>query len=220
MKRRLVEITLVFMSFFLPGFLRQDLPLAGDSFPAAGYMLGFLLLAAPQTLLLGYLLWLQKDPPLSLFGMVRIRLRDPLWALGILSGLFLLILVLGLAASLISGGKSGLLEKGFRWRLSGASQLPLAALFSVVTGYREELFFRCYLLTRLGELGVPPLFALLAGGLLFSSGHLYQGPAGLLLGLVQGFYFGTLFLKFRNIHPLALAHGLYNFSVLLATLWL
>jgi membrane protease YdiL (CAAX protease family) len=54
---------------------------------------------------------------------------------------------------------------------------------------------------------------------LFAVGHVYQGIAGLAVALIQGAYFSVIFLRFKNIHPLALAHGLYNAAVLILTLF-
>ena len=100
------------------------------------------------------------------------------------------------------------------WRL-----IPLALVFAVVTGYREELFFRGYLITRFTEMGVPAPAAVGVGALLFALGHIYQGSGGFAAALILGVLFGLLFVQRRNLHRLAVAHALYNALVLTASLW-
>jgi membrane protease YdiL (CAAX protease family) len=110
------------------------------------------------------------------------------------------------------------LAGGYRWHLQDARLLPLAAAFSLLTGYREELFFRAYLLTRLRQSGLPAAAAVAASGLLFASGHAYQGLAGLAVALALGLYFAVAFTRLGNLHRVAWAHALYNLTVLAATL--
>ena len=69
------------------------------------------------------------------------------------------------------------------------------------------------------QLALAPWLALILSCLLFAAGHLYQGLTGLIIALVQGVYFGMLFLKLGNLHALAIAHALYNLTVLILTLY-
>ena len=57
------------------------------------------------------------------------------------------------------------------------------------TGYCEELFFRSYLLRRLGQVGLPPKWAAIGLGLIFGLGHGYQGPVGLVSASLLGLFF-------------------------------
>jgi membrane protease YdiL (CAAX protease family) len=216
-KRPLLELTLLFTAFFLPGFLWQNRLPDGDTIALSAYILQFLVFATPQILLLVYILSLQQDPPLAVFGIVRPRLRDLPAALVYWAGLLALVFVLGLVFSLLPGSGQ-LLRRGFRWDLPAPALIPAALLFSLVTGYREELFFRAYLLTRFTGLGAGPFPAMVLSSVLFAVGHLYQGPAGFAVALLQGCYFSLLFLRGRNLHRLAWAHGLYNALVLMLSL--
>jgi membrane protease YdiL (CAAX protease family) len=65
---------------------------------------------------------------------------------------------------------------------------------------------------------MKPLWVLSSASILFGLGHVYEGVFGFLATTALGFYFGFAFLKRRNIHEIAIAHGLYNFLVLLASL--
>jgi len=212
----LFEIILVFITFFLPGFLYSYPETTG--FNTTAYMLQFLSISIPQILFMGYLIWLQKPLKFIDFGISKPRAGDIPLALLIYVGIFALLLAAALIIQLLPRSGRLALESGFRWRLASWSQLPLALIFSLATGYREELFFRAYLLTRFSQLGVNPYFGVLAGTLLFSLGHLYQGPAGLIVAFIQGIYFGLIFLHKKNIHLLALAHTLYNLTILAITL--
>ena len=110
------------------------------------------------------------------------------------------------------------LASGFRWRLAGISQVPLAVLFGLVAGYREEFFFRAYLLRRMDQLGLPVALSVIISTLLFSAGHLYQGPLGAATAAALGVLFAGVYLRNRNLHVIAVAHGLYNASVLCLSL--
>ncbi|MBN1837650.1 MAG: CPBP family intramembrane metalloprotease, partial [Spirochaetales bacterium] len=157
--------------------------------------------------------------PWQRFGLGRLRARDLPAGLLIFAGTAAVLVFLGLALRLLPAAGRELFEEGFRFTLNDWRLVPLAVAFGVVTGYREELFFRGYLITRFLETGAPGPAAVGASCLLFALGHLYQGLSGFLTGLAIGTLFGVLFLRGRNLHPLAIAHALYNTMVLAASLW-
>ncbi len=222
-RQNLLELALVFGGFYLPGLLWPGTSAREAAADLAPHMARFLAVAAPQVLLLGYLIWVRgpQTPGGSVwaeFGIPRPRAADLGWALALLIGAFLLLAAAGLALGFLPEEVRRRLAGGFRWRLPDARLLPLAAGFSLLTGYREELFFRAYLLTRLRQAGLPSAAAVAASGLLFASGHAYQGPIGLGVALALGLYFAAAFTRLRNLHRVAWAHALYNLTVLAATL--
>jgi membrane protease YdiL (CAAX protease family) len=87
------------------------------------------------------------------------------------------------------------------------------------TGYAEESYFRFYLLTRLGETGTGPWRRVLFSVLLFSLCHLYEGPPGIINAALAGAFLSFLFLKYRSLHGLAWAHGMYNAAVYITGLF-
>jgi membrane protease YdiL (CAAX protease family) len=189
-------------------------------------MLQFLVVAPPQVLLLLYIVILrarENDSGVvhvfAEFGIPKPRLKDLLHALIIFAGIFTALGMLLLVLSLLPSAGRSAFTTGFRWKLEDPRLIPVVLLFCLVTGYREELFFRSYLLTRLGQLQLPGFVAVGLSTLLFAAGHVYQGVAGLTVALMQGLYFAILFVRFRNIHPLAVAHALYNATVLIITLF-
>jgi membrane protease YdiL (CAAX protease family) len=245
-RRNLLEMALLFATFYLPGMLVQARALEHSGGIPGRFMVEALLTALPQLALFLYVLWLRERPegaprgetplpeslpgpapvgrrgasPWGRFGLGRFRARDLLTGVIIAGCALSLLVVVNAVLTLLPGGGRALLNEGFRFRLRDWRLIPLVLAFGVVTGYREELFFRGYLLTRFLDMRVPAAAALPASCLLFAMGHLYQGPAGFLTALALGILFGLLFLRNRNLHPLAVAHALYNTTVLIASLML
>jgi membrane protease YdiL (CAAX protease family) len=210
-KRYLVEILLVFAAFYLPGYI------AGTPSALGSAMAQYLLISVPQLFLLIYILWIQKDPPLSAFGFRRPKGHDWLYGFALFLLLCLLYAAIRLLIPLLPDAVEESLSQGFRWKLTDARLLPLALLFCLTTGYREEVFYRAYLLGRLGSMEVPAAPAVAASSLLFMWGHIYQGWAAVAFALLQSIVFCLFYLRVRNVHLLAVSHGLYNFLALVLT---
>ncbi len=226
MKKNILEIVLLFLVFYLPGYLWPDQDVIQNTKSLGPYMLQFLIMAVPQILLLLYVLRLRAESSgetfrdnWASFGLLPPRPVDLLYALVIFAGIFALLLIIGLILALLPWGAEAVFSEGFRWKLRDPRLIPVVLLFCLVTGYREELFFRSYLLTRFSRLSLPVAAGIGMSTLLFASGHVYQGLAGFAVAAVQGLYFSILFVRLKNIHPLAIAHGLYNATVLVATLF-
>ena len=216
MKRHMAELTLLYACFYLPGFLVQT-PDAGDM---PRYMALYIISAVPQVLLVLYIIGIQKTPGLADFGLSRIRLADLPLAMMLAAGLFSVFLAMGALVMVLPPVVRDAFQSGYRWRLPdkggfGLAWWPLSFLFCLVTGYREEIFFRSYLLTRFSSLGLAPVVAALASAILFAAGHAYQGIGGAIFALAQGVVLALAFHLSRRLHILAIAHGLYNFGVLL-----
>jgi membrane protease YdiL (CAAX protease family) len=217
---------LLFLVFYLPGYLWPQHELLQSGENLGFYMMQFLVIAVPQILLLLYVLTLQVEGagsavqnPFSDFGIHRFRGSDLLHAVLVFAGIFVLLTLLGIILLLLPSESRSLFSSGFRWKLEDPHLIPLVLLFCLVTGYREELFFRSYLITRFQQLQLPIVVGIGVSTLVFAAGHVYQGVAGLAVALIQGLYFSILFVRLKNIHPLAIAHGLYNTSVLIITLF-
>ena len=197
-KRRIFELLLLLLVFFLPGLIWQKQS-AGQGNPAH-YMIQSITIALPQVLMIAYLLWIEPDQidrqrSLAVLGITWPRWSDLLSSLAIYLGIAALLLTVSTLFALLPEKGRELLNTGFRWRLDDAGLIPLALVFCLSTAYREELFFRAYLLTRLEQLGLPAPIALILSTLLFAAGHLYQGFLGSIVALIIGFYFGLFFQK-------------------------
>ncbi|NBF40910.1 MAG: CPBP family intramembrane metalloprotease [Spirochaetes bacterium] len=208
------EMLLLFAVFFLPGILFQHGGIRSDAFDAAGYHLAVIVTALPQTLLIVYILWIQPHEDLSRFGFRTVDFPDLLAALVATLGMFALLAGAGAAVLLLPETMQEAVRTGFRFRLTNAGVLPLALLSSLAIAYREEAFFRAYLLTRFEQLSLGPVASVLLAAAAFSLGHIYQGFGGALIAFILGVYLGWIYLKRRSVHVVAVAHGLYNFTVL------
>lgn len=140
--------------------------------------------------------------------------RDGLRILVLLFGCFVVIAPFVALALALPPRFSKSLTLGYRWGLLSAAQAPVALLFGLTVGYKEEFFFRSYLLGRLGQLGVPVPIAAIASTALFSLGHIYEGPLGVAITAALGALFAAVYIRRPNLHVIAIAHGMYNAIVL------
>jgi membrane protease YdiL (CAAX protease family) len=89
-------------------------------------------------------------------------------------------------------------------------RFPVLVLSALQNGVLEEILVTGYLLTRLRQLGVHPWIAILISATLRGSYHLYQGFGGFIGNAVMGLIFGTLFLRWRRVLPIVIAHTLID----------
>ncbi|TVZ06487.1 CPBP family intramembrane metalloprotease [Trebonia kvetii] len=89
-------------------------------------------------------------------------------------------------------------------------RFPVLVLSALQNGVLEEVLVTGYLLTRLRQLGVHPWIAILISATLRGSYHLYQGFGGFIGNAVMGLIFGTLFLRWRRVLPMIIAHTLID----------
>ena len=207
------EILLLFTAFFLPGML------FGGADPHAFEQLEHhamvMIVALPQIGLIVYLLQLQPQLNPAHYGIAPINPRDLLRAPAVALLLLLVLALIAVPLSFLPGAHRALSE-GFRWQFGRWQFIPLVVLTSILVGYREELFFRGYLIGRLEDIGLSRAAALGGSCVLFGLGHIYQGASGVLITMAIGAVLGIVFVRRRNLHVVALAHGLYNVIVLTA----
>ena len=79
------------------------------------------------------------------------------------------------------------------------------------TGYLEETYFRYYLLTRLETYNLPS--KVIFSTMLFAFCHIHDGLFAVLNALLAGLFLSLLFIRYRSLHGIALAHGFYNIFV-------
>jgi hypothetical protein len=208
-------LALLFAVLFLPSMLAQGGGMNMDAFDNPAYHLQLLIVAVPQILLILYILELQPELDATRFGLVRLSPSTLPHALLIGLGAALLLGGLSLIASVaLPEALREALFGGLEWRFTRLELLPLLLLSTLVIGYREELFFRAYLIARFEELGLSRPLVVAASSLLFAAGHLYQGVGAAILAAVMGVYFALAFFRRRNLHAIAIGHALYNAGVL------
>jgi membrane protease YdiL (CAAX protease family) len=89
-------------------------------------------------------------------------------------------------------------------------RIPILLLSALQNGLLEEVLVTGYLLTRLEKLGVRPWVAVAISATLRGSYHLYQGIGGFAGNAVMGVIFATLFLRWRRVTPMIIAHTLID----------
>lgn len=226
-----IEPLLVFLVFYLPGYLAQTTPISGKIFNSVSFNVTYLITVLPRVVLLLYLMLLRTrieesgaEPAAILreYGVVRLRSRDLAWIVLTFLAIEAVVVPLSMIASTLSGSLGSHAGAGLpaavHWRLTRPAMLPLVFLTTMAIGYSEELYFRSYLLTVLPRMGVGIIAAVVASTALFALGHFYEGLPGLLGTIAIGVILSLLFLWKRNLHVIAIGHGLYNFVTLLATL--
>ena len=153
-----------------------------------------------------YLLWRTGFGP-SRIGLGRVRLRpDVLGGLGLAAliglpglGLYVAARALGLSASV---EPAELYDTWWR--------IPVLLITAFANGWAEEIIVVAFLLTRLRQLRVNPLAAMLASSLLRGAYHLYQGFSAGLGNVVMGLVFAYVWRRTGRLWPLIIAHGIID----------
>lgn len=153
-----------------------------------------------------YLLWRSGSGPARI-GLGRLRWRpDLLGGLGLAAliglpgiGLYLAARALGLSAAV---EPAELYDTWWR--------IPVLLAIAFANGWAEEIVVVGFLVTRLRQLRVTPVAAVLASSLLRGAYHLYQGFSAGLGNLVMGLIFGWLYLRTGRLWPLIVAHAVID----------
>jgi membrane protease YdiL (CAAX protease family) len=189
------------------------LPAAGAAAGLFTLTIAYLAIAAPQ---IGILLYIvsRGGRRLADFGLRRPDRRTWGWLGLSLLGAVVMLALGSLVVWAILGKNAGgmLFRRPFPGSFSPITPLLLILLCAAV-GYREEVFFRAYLVTRLGDLGVKPGWAVAGSALVFGMAHFYEGIFGVALAGVVGAFFGFVFVRSKDLHAVAGAHALYNLGV-------
>jgi len=210
----LLEALIVFLSFYLASFIfagAAPRPLSGPS-----YHLAVLAVNLPRALLVLYIM--AAGDGLRLFDVVLPRRIDAVRGLLCAIGALAVVIVPGLLFSALGIQNPFLAQAGSGAR-AGAALIPLILASSLATGYCEELFFRSYLMRRLGQGGLPVVWSAIASSLLFGGGHGYQGIIGLVSGSLLGLFFAWRWQDGKNIHEIAIGHGLFDAAILAIVLY-
>ncbi len=209
----ILEPLLLFAAFFLPGYLFQGSEVDPYLFDSPSFHLVYTVQTLPLILLTLFIISRKSPDWRSIYRI------GPFLPVDTVRGflIFLLIWIILIPWYLIQSylaTRGGANPPGAGWALSSPRILPLVFLTSLVTGYWEELFFRVYLDRQLQRIRFSPAAAGITVTLLFGAGHLYQGLIPALGTAIIGTVLLYTFRRTGSIHTVAIAHGLYNFSVL------
>ncbi|KUI35126.1 CAAX protease [Mycobacterium sp. IS-1496] len=89
-------------------------------------------------------------------------------------------------------------------------RIPVLLAMAFANGWAEEIIVVAFLLTRLRQLRVNPMVAIVAAGLLRGAYHLYQGFGAGLGNIAMGLVFGYLWYRTGRLWPLIIAHALID----------
>jgi len=215
-RRPLIEAALVLAAFYISAFL-PFAPRASAGFLASpAFHAGLIEVNILRSFLLLFLM--ASGDGFEAFGLKRFRPADTLKGLLAALGAFavmippaLLFPLLGITNPLLSGYGHGQRES--------LALIPLFIASSLSTGYAEELLFRSYLMRRLERAGLGPAWAVIASSLLFGAAHGAQGIVGIATTTLVGLWFALRWRKGRNIHELAIGHGIYDAAVFAVSLY-
>ena len=212
-----IEPIVLFLAFFLPGFLFQNQQIDGEIFNSPEFNLYYLVSAVPQILLLLYIIRLKGKNSFSRYGILKLTAKDIgygfLYALGVITILSVTMIIFNNTAA----EALPLVD----WQINNPAVLPLVFLTTITIGYNEELFFRSYLLTEfINNNRTNKTAVITAVSLLFAAGHIYQGAGGFISTFMIGVFFSLIFLKKGRVHSIAIGHGLYNFFVLIISIFM
>jgi membrane protease YdiL (CAAX protease family) len=199
-----IESLILYAVLFLRGPIVQSLAGEAVAFSASVELVRIVLYNIPSLALVWYLLFQVKGP--RKWGIRRPGRRD------ILPGFLALpaLALIGFTVSLVSPHFSGVPAAPQFLPPDNWPSWVVLVLSCISTGYLEESFFRFYLLSKRDALGLGTGRAALISVLLFSVCHIYEGPWGFLNAVLSGTLLAFIFLRYRSLHGIALAHGLYN----------
>jgi uncharacterized protein len=209
------EFLLLFAVLFLPGMIAQSGVVDGGGFDDLFFHAQLLATAIPQIMLVVAFSELRREGSAGRFGWRRPRASDAVPATAGLLGIWAIVGLLSFVMSLLGGAEG--MEPAVDWSFERRELLPLVLVSTLAIGYREEIFYRAYVADRADEIGTNPRIALAGAALLFAAGHLYQGLAGFIVSLAIGLLLAEVYVRTRSLHGIAIAHGLYNFVVLVGS---
>lgn len=88
--------------------------------------------------------------------------------------------------------------------------IPAYAGLAVMNGVLEEVVMLAFLFTRLRQLGWRIWQVVAFSAVVRGAYHLYQGFGGGIGNLVMGLVFGLLYLRWRRVGPLVMAHTILD----------
>lgn len=90
--------------------------------------------------------------------------------------------------------------------------IPAYIGLAIMNGVLEEVVMLAFLFTRFARLGLKPWQYVLISAVIRGSYHLYQGFGGAIGNLVMGLVFGWLYLRWKRVTPLVVAHTLLDIA--------
>jgi membrane protease YdiL (CAAX protease family) len=90
--------------------------------------------------------------------------------------------------------------------------IPVLILSAAQNALLEEVVVIGYLFTRLRQLAWNPAAIIALSAVIRGSYHLYQGIGGFVGNLIMGVIFGLIYLRWKRVGPLVVAHTLLDIA--------
>ncbi len=97
--------------------------------------------------------------------------------------------------------------------------IPLLFILFICVGYIEEIVFRAYSTVFFEKHNINKYIGLIVSTILFTSLHIYQGIAPTIIIFFVAITLYVFYLKIRNLHILAIAHGIFDFIQILILIY-
>jgi membrane protease YdiL (CAAX protease family) len=203
-----IEAVILYVVLFFSGSVASTAASTGETagFSITAELAKIFIYSIPSLTLIWYLLL--KAKPLKNWEIVPGK-KDLTCCIITLSGL----LIIGLAIAFVSSYMSGPSAQVLLYSPSTPAGWIVLCFSLIIAAYTEESFFRFYLLSRKDELKMSAAQALMFSVLLFSICHIYEGPWGFLNAALSGTFLCFIFLRYKSIHGISVAHGFYNIAI-------
>ena len=90
--------------------------------------------------------------------------------------------------------------------------VPVLILSAVENALLEEVVMIGFLFTRLRQLNWNVIAIIATSAIIRGSYHLYQGIGGFIGNLIMGVIFGLIYLRWKRVGPLIVAHTLLDIT--------
>lgn len=205
MEALILYFVIFFPGIYSPAWLTEGGQLSSIPFSVYRELGRTLTYALPSLALLLYIISDRK----GLSGLKALNKRAIQPFLIALPGL----IIIGVSLSVLAGLFAGETAPP---RVEGPANFSgwIVMVFScLATGYLEETYFRHYLLSSLKTAVPNTAVRILFSTALFAFCHMYEGPWAILNAAFAGILLSLLFIRFKSLHGLALAHAGYNIFV-------
>jgi membrane protease YdiL (CAAX protease family) len=204
------EPFLLFFVLFFPAVFTKNASLA-SFFTSNTMMINYIIISIPQILIILYFFHIKKW-----------NLKINFTLSNILKTIFFVILYIFLLLIIANSAVLILKIAGF---MQNAAKMETQKQFivfyllvSLITGYKEELFFRAYLINFFEKITNETMLTI-AISAMFAICHIAQGVGGITVSFLNSIVLCFIFFRHRNIHINAISHAVYNFLVLMASVF-
>jgi len=156
-----------------------------------------------------FLIW-RNGESFAKFGFRSFVFRDLVVALGLVIAIAIMHLAYAPLARAMAAQPGAITTM----RPRHGFPLPVESFILLASAFREEVFCRAYLCSRFRDFGLNSIQTMILSAMMFASYHIYQGWAYLPTHFIFGLIFAGVFLKYRALWPLIVAHTTYNLVLL------